>query len=91
MNILYVTEVGIVQNKLTLRLEDALIRRMKRYSATTGKSVSRLVADYFSLIDAGTDANAPEPTPRVRSLRGALAGTGVTEKDHRRYLEKKHR
>ncbi|MBE0418315.1 MAG: hypothetical protein IBX63_11175 [Coriobacteriia bacterium] len=36
--------------KLTLRLDEDLIRRAKRHSARSGKSVSRLVADYFALI-----------------------------------------
>jgi hypothetical protein len=55
-----------VDTKLTLRLDEALIRRAKRPSALSGKSVSRLVADYFALVDA-VDSEAPGAlTPRVR-------------------------
>jgi len=75
--------------KLTLRLDEELIGRAKRHSARSGKSVSRLVADYFALIDV--DQPATEATPRVRSLRGVLAGSGLDEIDHRRHLESKHR
>ncbi|MBW6469099.1 MAG: antitoxin [Coriobacteriia bacterium] len=78
-----------MNTKLTLRLDEELIDRAKRHSAKSGKSVSKLVSDYFSLIDADT---APaEITPRVRSLRGALAGSGLEECDYRRHLEDKHR
>ncbi|MBC7292681.1 MAG: hypothetical protein H5T84_01015, partial [Thermoleophilia bacterium] len=63
--------------KLSLRLDEELIRSAKRHSARTGKSVSRLVADYFALIEA-RDAGAPTKlTPRVRSLVGVLFDTNV--------------
>jgi len=72
-----------------LRLDDELIGRAKRHSARSGKSVSKLVSDYFALIDDEPSATAV--TPRVRSLRGALAGSGLDEGDYRRHLEDKHR
>jgi len=77
-----------MNTKLTLRLDDELIERAKRYSARSGKSVSKLVSDYFALID--TSLEGAEVTPRVRSLRGAIGG-GVSEADYRRHLEDKHR
>jgi antitoxin component of RelBE/YafQ-DinJ toxin-antitoxin module len=41
-----------VNTRLTLRLDDELIARAKRHSAETGRSVSQLVADFFTLIEA---------------------------------------
>ncbi len=79
-----------MQTKLTLRMEEALVRRAKRYSARSGRSVSRLVSDYFALIDSGLDANAAELTPRVQSLIGALAQRDVAEEDYKRHIEQKH-
>lgn len=78
-----------MSTKLTLRLGDELIGRAERHSARSGKSVSKLVADYFALIDSG-EASV-EISPRVRLLRGALAGSGLDERDYRRHLEDKHR
>lgn len=80
-----------MDTKLTLRLDEALIRRAKRHSAQSGRSVSRLVADYFSLIDTMDSAAAGELTPRVRSLVGALADAAVDERDYRAHLVDKHR
>ncbi len=77
-----------MKTKLTLRLDEKLIASAKRHSAESGKSVSQLVADYVALIDA-QDRDI-EITPRVRSLRGVLAGSGLDESDYRRHLEKKH-
>ncbi|HCW51655.1 MAG TPA: antitoxin [Clostridiales bacterium] len=79
-----------MHRKLTLRLDEALIQKMKRISKKSGKSVSQMVADYFSLIDE-VDPHRAEMTPRVRSLFGALAGAKVSEGDYRRHLEAKHR
>ena len=61
-----------MQTKLTLRLDDALIRSAKRHAAESGKSVSKLVADYFALIDSGDESSGVDLTPRVRSLLGSL-------------------
>ncbi len=77
-----------MNTKLTLRLDERLIASAKRHSAESGKSVSRLVSDYFALIDA-QDRDI-EITPRVRSLRGVLAGSGLDESDYRRHLEEKY-
>jgi len=77
-----------MNTKLTLRLDDKLIASAKRHSAESGKSVSQLVSDFFILIDA--QGAGVEITPRVRSLRGVLAGSGLDERDYRRHLEEKY-
>ena len=78
-----------MNTKLTLRLDDKLIASAKRHSAESGKSVSQLVSDFFALLDA-QDAEV-DITPRVRSLRGVLTGSGLDESDYRRHLEEKYR
>jgi len=80
-----------MNTKLTLRLDDSLIRSAKRHATKSGKSVSRLVSDYFALIDAKESRPAAELTPRVQSLLGSLSGASVDERDYRRHLESKHR
>jgi hypothetical protein len=80
-----------VQTKLTLRLDDALIRSAKRHAAESGRSVSQLVADYFTVIDAGAESSGVEFTPRVRTLLGALPPDAADAGDYRRHLERKRR
>jgi hypothetical protein len=80
-----------MNTKLTLRLDDELIRRAKVHSAKTGKSVSQLVADYFALIEAEEPIPGTELTPRVRAMIGSLKGATTTEEDYRRHLEDKYR
>ncbi|MDR0781119.1 MAG: DUF6364 family protein [Pseudomonadales bacterium] len=86
--------------KLTLRLDEARIERAKRYAALTGKSVSRLVEDYFALLP---DQDPAQPskgvvevplTPRVRAMLGLLEGAypsaEAAQEDYRRYQAKKY-
>ena len=80
-----------MNTKLTLRLDDGLIRDAKRHASKSGKSVSRLVADYFALIDSMDERPGTEITPRVRALMGSLKGATATEEDYRRHLEDKYR
>lgn len=83
-----------MHTKLTLRLEADLVRRAKALAKKTGKSVSRLVADYFTILELPPrqgKAERPSWPPLVRSLKGSLRGIRVDEQDYRRYLEKKHR
>jgi len=77
-----------MNTKLTLRLDDRLITSAKRHSAESGRSLSQLVADFFTLIEM--EAGEVEATPRVRSLRGVLAGSGLDKSDYRRHLEEKY-
>jgi hypothetical protein len=82
------TSGGIVNTKLTLRMDEALIERAKLHSERSGKSLSRLVGDFFTAIDA--PAAPVDITPRVRSLLGALSHATLDEADYRRHVEEKH-
>lgn len=79
-----------MQTKLTLRLEEELIRRAKRFAKRTGKSVSQIVADYFAVLDEPQRPRDSELTPVVRSLKGALRGADLDIDEYHRYLEEKY-
>ena len=78
-----------MQAKLTLRLDGQLVRDAERYARETGRSLSQVVAEYFSALTS-TEAARGELTPTVSRLKGALAGTKVDRDDYRAYLEGKH-
>ena len=82
--------------KLTLRVDEEMVKAAKVYSRERGKSVSQIVGDYFAVL-----GRRPLPPPSVRvpegsitaSLWGALKVPGsedLGEEDYRRYLEDKH-
>ena len=81
----------LMQTKLTLRLDDRLISGAKEYAKDAGKSLSQIVAEYFSAIMSP----APVPfkaTPAVSRLKGILKESAVGgEQDYLDYLERKHR
>jgi len=76
--------------KLTLRIDESLIRFGKRWSRRTGKSLSQAVNDYLTLMRRLEREEVAHP-PITHSLVGVLKGSKVSEKDYRRHLEKKHR
>ena len=79
-----------MQTKLTLRLDEELIWKAKRFSKKSGKPVSRLVAEFFVTLDAPPPEEIPEITPKVTALKGIIKGTEVLEEDYRRHLEERH-
>lgn len=74
-------------SKLTLSVDEKVVRGAKRYAATRGTSVSRLVERYLNLLSKPPKAD--DQTPVLRLLRGAARG--VPPDAHRRHLSKKYR
>ena len=79
-----------MNTKLTLRMDDKLIAFAKEYSAKTGKSVSRIVADLFEIIKNEKSKKDTASTPMVSSLRGVLKGHKIGEHDYKKFLEEKY-
>jgi Family of unknown function (DUF6364) len=80
-----------VQSKLTLRLDDKLIREAKSFAAEAEVSLSKLVADYFRLLMAGKSTPRKTAAPVTRSLRGVLKGSRADRESYLAHLETKHR
>ena len=78
-----------MQTKLTLRLDDQLIRQAKRHAKRAGCSVSQMVADYFSAI-VSMESQPSTLAPKVSQLMGALEDTGLDEADYHAHLERKY-
>jgi hypothetical protein len=79
-----------MNTKLTLRMDDELIRAAKDYAERSGKSVSQLVADYFALLTNGSTRETGFISPRVHALRGILKGADVDEQDYKDHLLRKY-
>ena len=79
-----------MNTKLTLRIDDRLIRGAKQYAKDAGKSLSQVVAEYFATI-ASVDLPEFTDTPTVAGLRGILKDVRIDdERDYHAHLEKKH-
>jgi len=79
-----------MKRKLTLRIDDQLIDRAKMHARRTGKSVSKLVANYFAILDTPIEDEIENLPPITRQLHGSLAGADVDEEDYRRHLIDKY-
>jgi hypothetical protein len=58
--------------KLTLTLDDKVIKGAKKYAKASGRSVSELVESYFKSLTALTNDQADPLSPSVRSLLGSF-------------------
>lgn len=74
-------------SKLTLSVDEQVVRNAKRYAAARGTSISRLVERYLGLLSA--PPTSEEPTPVLKMLRGAARG--VTVDAYRDHLDRKYR
>lgn len=75
--------------KLTLRRNKELIRRAKAIAKRRGKSISKIVAENFSVLGSPYSREADELAPTVRSLKGILKGPAVGQEEYHRHLEGK--
>ena len=77
----------VMQSKLTLRMEDAVITKAKRLAKKQGKSVSKVISDYIT--KEPEDMTVEELPPITASMIGALGGQ-VIEDDYKKHLEEKY-
>lgn len=78
--------------KLTLRLDDKVIRKAKETARSKGVSLSRMVEDYFRTLSA-RQGKEPHESPVLKEVSGILS-TKVSAKslrsEYRKHLEDKY-
>ena len=81
-----------MKTKLTLRLDDTLVKRAKAYAKVRGCSLSEVVSTYFALIEKpeSREADSLDLSPSVRSLLGCIKGADVDEEDYKRHLQERY-
>jgi hypothetical protein len=83
-----------MQTKLTLRLDDNLIKAAKRTARSRGKSVSQMVAEHFSSFDQASGSeegfDAKSLSPATRSMIGILRGVKPRGDERYARLMSKH-
>ncbi len=78
-----------MKTKLTLWMEEDLVRQAKVEAKRRGKSVSRMVGDLIASLRAVRSEKESLP-PVTSSLIGILKGRRVSENEYRRNLRKKY-
>lgn len=81
-----------MNTKLTLTIEQSIIKKAKKYAKHRGRSLSDMIENYLKLITTEEDKTEVEITPLTRSLKGSFkAPTNFDyKKELSRALSKKH-
>lgn len=77
-----------MQTKLTLRLEESLIRHAKDEASARGTSVSKMVGDYLQSLNG--KSGDPELSPVTLSFKGVMENNGEAEEAYKKHLRDKH-
>ncbi len=79
-----------MNTKITLRMDEVLIKKAKSEAGRRGKSVSQMVGEFFDhLGDANRDADFDLP-PVTASLLGVLKGHSIDASAHKKHLREKY-
>ena len=79
-----------MQTKLTLRVDDSVVRKAKRLARKKGSSVSQIFSDFISKEE--DDQALADLAEITSSMVGALAGSAIDDdrESHRKHLEEKY-
>lgn len=76
--------------KITLRMDEMLIKKAKSEAGRRGKSVSQMVGEFFSHLGRADREAGNDLPPVTASLLGALKGHSVDETTHKKHLREKY-
>ena len=76
-----------MKTKLTLRMDEGLVRQAKAQAARRGKSVSQMVGEFVAILSAKRRRRLP---PVTDSLLGVMKGHRLSGKDYKKHLQEKY-
>ena len=77
-----------MNTKLTLRMDEVLVREAKTQAARRGKSVSQMFSEFVTSLAASRHRSTLPPV--TGSLLGIMKGHEVSEKDYKKHLGEKY-
>jgi hypothetical protein len=77
-----------MNTKLTLRMDEALVRHAKTEAAQRGKSVSQMFSEF--VLSLGASKRATVLPPVTDALRGIVKNSNLSEEDYKEHLLEKH-
>jgi len=78
-----------MNTKLTLRMDEKVVRKAKIAAKRRGKSVSRMVAEFIEALSSQPISQKSLP-PTTASLIGILKGQDISEDDYKAHLREKY-
>ena len=80
-----------MNTKLTLLLDDVVIKKAKGYSKSHDTSLSKLVEEYFKALSEIQKHHEVKTSTIVSEIAGVLKGTNISEDDYTDYLIEKYK
>ena len=79
-----------MNTKITLRMDETLIKKAKSEAGRRGKSVSQMVGEFFDSLGVSDREAVNYLPPVTASLLGALKGHSIDESAHKKHLREKY-
>jgi hypothetical protein len=81
-----------METKLTLKLDQSIIKKAKKYAISRKKSLSRIVEDYFKGLGFQDNNDEIEINPIVKELSGIISENDIAnwKNEYTNYLEQKY-
>ena len=80
-----------MNTKLTLLLDDDVIKKAKGYSKSHATSLSKLVEEYFKALSEIQKHKVIRTSTIVSEIAGVLKGAKISEDDYTDYLIEKYK
>ena len=80
-----------MNSKLTLLLDDAVIKKAKVYSKTNETSLSKLVEEYFKALSDVKQEHRVKTSTIVSEIAGILKDAQINDDDYTDYLIEKYK
>ena len=80
----------VMNTKITLRMDELLIKTAKSEAARRGKSVSQMVGEFFAHLGNSRQEADNELPPVTAALLGVLKGQDIDESAHKQHLREKY-
>lgn len=77
-----------MNTKLTLRVDEGLVKHAKTQAALRGKSVSQMFGEFVASLESGKRSHSLPPV--TESLLGIMKGYRISEKDYKKHLLEKY-
>ena len=77
--------------KLTLKVNESIVTRAKRYAARLGVCASRLVEQLPALVSRAASKDDDDLPPILARLRAELKGHSADSAAYRKHLEREYR
>ena len=80
----------VMNTKITLRMDERLIKQAKSEADRRGKSVSQMVGEFFAHLGESNRKAVNDLPPVTASLLGVLKGHSIDESAHKKHLREKY-